>query len=111
MVVDDDRVVVELLTMLIADEQGLVLVHVAPDLASARSCTTQDVDVVLLDHDLPDGEAADLLPHLRATWPQARVVLHTSRQDALARHRLLRTDGYAVKGADWPALLGQLRTV
>lgn len=110
LLVDDDPIVAAVLGLLLAEDPEVTLVHVACDVASARACSRdQAVDVVLLDHDLPGGTAADVLPHLRTTWPQARVVLHTGRPDAQARHQELQTDGVVVKGTDWPSLLRHLR--
>lgn len=106
LLVDDDPVVVALAQLLIEQDERLTLVHVAGDVAvTLQYLAEHAVDAVLLDHDLPDGDAAEVVAFLRLAAPATRIVLHTARADALERHGALQTDAVAVKGADWPGVL------
>lgn len=112
LLVDDDSVVAAIVRVLLAHEPGLRLVHAAATVEQALSFLSgNQVDLVLLDHDLPDGDGGEVLRHLRDVQPDARVVLHTARGDAAARHEELGTDGVAHEGEDWLALVCQLRSL
>lgn len=109
LVVDDDPLVVEVAGSLIERDVRLVLVGTAGTVQAALAWFEgNETDAVLLDHDLPDGDAGDVVSFLRPERPAVRIVLHTARPDALARHLELMTDAVASKGADWRGLLDQL---
>ena len=59
-------------------------VTVAGTLADARRAIGRDVDVVLLDWRLPDGEGIDLL---RECWRSRSVVIHGVGQPGLGGRR------------------------
>ncbi len=63
----------------------------ADNLQNARALLTQDVDVVLLDLLLPDGNGMDLLEELQARLPRVAVIMlsahatHDIAERALAK--------------------------
>lgn len=102
-VVDDETLVVDGLCSLLA---------ACPDLDVVARClsveqlalvlTAQDVDIVITDHGLPDGDVTDVLERIRTSQSRARVVVLTdtavsrriaSSMDAGAAGYLLRTQG------------------
>lgn len=79
LVVDDHEVLADALTQVLDAEPDLHVVGAAHDLAAARAMlAAHDVDVVLLDNRLPDGEGVATMPELRAIRPDAAFVVLTA---------------------------------
>ena len=79
LVVDDHEVLADALTQVLDAEPDLTVVGAAHDLAQARSMlAASEVDVVLLDNRLPDGEGVATMPELRAIRPEAAFVVLTA---------------------------------
>lgn len=78
-VVDDHEVLADALTQVLDAEPDLRVVGAAHTLADARALLAgTEVDVVLLDHRLPDGEGVAAIPELRALQPHAAIVILTA---------------------------------
>ncbi len=78
-VVDDHEVLADALTQVLDAEPDLRVVGAAHTLADARALLADtEVDVVLLDHRLPDGEGVAAIPELRALQPHAAIVILTA---------------------------------
>ena len=78
-VVDDHEVLADALTQVLDAEPDLRVVGAAHTLADARALLAgTEVDVVLLDHRLPDGEGVAAIPELRALQPRAAIVILTA---------------------------------
>jgi len=94
LIVDDSRVVV--------DNLQRILEHAGFQTAAASDCTTARTlsahlspDAILLDLHLPDGSGMELLSHLRATLPDAVIIVltgHGSIRTAVEATRLGATD-------------------
>lgn len=71
----------------------------AEDLATGRALWTDDVDLVLLDVMLPDGDGLDLLRERRAAGDSTPALLLTAREEAELRERAmaLGADDYLAK--------------
>ncbi len=77
-------------------------VHVAGDAAEARSvygAHWHDIDVVVTDIDLPDGDGLDLVRSFRATDPAVGAVVATGVDDPEVAARVVssRVQGYLLK--------------
>lgn len=72
-----------------------------------------EADVVLLDFRLPDGEAPEVLVHLRAALPDVKVVIVSAASDYRSVIRALEAgaSGYMLKDQDIDELVAAVRTV
>lgn len=65
-------------------------------------------DAVVLDLAMPSGDGLDVLPQLRQTLPEARIVVYSAYTDPEARARALGADAYFVKGRSLKELVAAL---
>ncbi|HET9842220.1 MAG TPA: response regulator transcription factor [Nocardioides sp.] len=87
LIVDDHEVLASSLAMVLDTEDDITTAGVATTLAQARALVgTAGVDVVLLDHRMPDGDGVAAIPGLRALRPSIGVVVLTA---SAADHVLL----------------------
>lgn len=108
LVVEDDTDVAASLRALL--ERESYVVAVAGSLAEARRALAGDVDVMLLDWRLPDGEGIDLLKELRKT-SDLPVLMVTARVDVIDRVLGLEigADDYVTKPVEPRELLARLK--
>lgn len=79
LVIDDHEVLADALSQVLDAEADLTVVGAAHDLAQARRMlAATEIDVVLLDNRLPDGEGVATMPELRALRPEAAFVVLTA---------------------------------
>ena len=79
LIVDDHEVLAASLATVLDLEDDLTTVGVAGTLAKARAfVATEPVDVILLDHRMPDGDGVSAIPELRALRPAAHIVMLTA---------------------------------
>jgi DNA-binding NarL/FixJ family response regulator len=84
LLLDDHTSFRELLALRLAQEPDLAVVIEAGSLAEGRQAVGQvEVDVALVDLDLPDGSGVELIRDLRRMNPQAQAVLLTASGDRL----------------------------
>lgn len=82
LLVDDHRVLAELLTTALAERDEIAVVGTAGSSAEAlRTVSALQPDVVVLDHDLPDGDGVAAIGPIRAAAPSCRVLMLTSYAD------------------------------
>lgn len=82
LVADDDALVRAITAAVIAGHGGMQLVAEADDGASAlRTALLHRPDVLVVDHDLGDMTAGQLVVRLRAAGLHLRVLLHSGRED------------------------------
>ncbi|MGZ6791391.1 MAG: response regulator [Mycobacteriales bacterium] len=111
LVVDDDLIMLALSEALL-DGSGFAVAAHAPDVRSAREHLERSrPDVVLLDHDLPDGTAHDVVLVLRERHPATPIVLWTARPDVRARAVDLGVEGAVAKPAAHSDLVPELTRV
>lgn len=112
LLVEDDPVVQALaMAVLMADERFRVVACTDSVSATLAVLSTGEVDVLLLDHDLPDGDAGAVVRHLQdagsAGTSDVPVLLHTARDDAAVVASALGVP-FRAKGDDWAGTLAQL---
>ena len=82
LLLDDHTSFRELLALRLVQEPDLAVVMEAGSLAVGRQAVGQvEVDVALVDLDLPDGSGVELIRDLRRMNPQAQAVLLTASGD------------------------------
>lgn len=82
MIVDDHRVLSELLTNALSARTDITVVATAGTAAEAlRNVESLRPDVVLLDYDLPDADGVSLIAPILTSSPESRILMLTSYTD------------------------------
>jgi DNA-binding NarL/FixJ family response regulator len=90
LVVDDEPDIIDLMTIWLEDDPRCKAVERAATLQQALQVTeATNPDVILLDFRLDGQTSASVLPALRATCPQARILIHTASRDEAEAARVL----------------------
>ena len=93
MLVDDHLDFRYLMEVLLNEQSDLELVSEAGSLAEARAHAARfEIDVVILDLGLPDGDGVDLLADLRHANPDVRVLILSASLDAETFERATEAD-------------------
>lgn len=111
LVIDDDAEIGALLTRYFVGHGYRVTV--AGDGAQSRACLrTQDIDLVLLDLGLPDGDGLSLLRDFQVFW-SGPVIVVSGRGESIERviGLELGADDYVSKPFDLRELLARVRSV
>ena len=92
---------------------GSVVVAEADDVKSAKSFLEQhadEVDLILLDYFLPDGNGVDVIRHARALSPKAKIVLLSGeiKNSEVVAHTQGLVDDYLGKDVDPETLKAKL---
>lgn len=79
LVIDDDPAVRQMVQDVLDGDERVNVVGAAPDAVAGLELAGQlRPEVVILDHQMPVLSGLDILPRLRATLPDAQIVLWTS---------------------------------
>jgi DNA-binding NarL/FixJ family response regulator len=79
LIVDDHQMFADSLGHVLASENDLLVVGVAPSIAAAEALiASSSPDVVLLDHRLPDGDGVSAISSLHRIRPSAQIVVLTA---------------------------------
>lgn len=79
LIVEDERLLAELVRGALEDESGISVVGVAENVRAGEQLARQhSPDVILMDYHLPDGTGADLALRIRQFSPRTAVVMVTS---------------------------------
>lgn len=109
LVVDDDPAIGRLLSAVVATRSDMVLAAQVTTRADALACGGA-ADIVLLDHQLPDGSGLDLLETLRSQpSPPSVIVVTAHGSESVAAAALRRgAEDYLAKDGSLPELLPQV---
>ena len=81
-IIDDHRMFTQAVAAALTEEPDMEVVDTVENLASARRRLEElEVDVILLDQRLPDGQGTHAAAELRALCPGAKVVLVTAAME------------------------------
>jgi DNA-binding NarL/FixJ family response regulator len=105
---DDHRMLRTSLAMFLNEHESIEIVGEADDGAQALEMVRQQhPDVLLLDLNMPGTSGLDILPQIRTTWPEIKVLVLTGRDEDAYIIRALRAGahGYILKTTDEKDLL------
>ncbi|MCW6011258.1 response regulator transcription factor [Micromonospora sp. CPCC 205371] len=114
LVVDDHPIVRRGLRTLLETETWVSAVHEAATAAEAlRAAVESQVDVVVMDVSLPDGDGVEVTSRILRARPSARVLMLSMNGDDPLVARSLRAGarGYLIKETDPTVVVDALRTV
>ncbi|MBN1679654.1 MAG: protein kinase [Anaerolineae bacterium] len=97
---DDHRILRTSLAMYLNDNAAIDVVGQADNGGQALTIVAQEQpDVLLLDLNMPNRSGLDILPELRSSWPDVRVLVLTGRDEDSYIMRALRAGahGYILK--------------
>jgi DNA-binding NarL/FixJ family response regulator len=112
LLVEDDRLLFEGLSILLADEQDLRIVGVATTAAEAvEKAKVLEPDVILMDYHLPDGDGAQATARIRDLVPDASILFLSAdtSEDSVARAIESGASGYVSKTAPADELVTSIR--
>lgn len=114
LIVDDHPIVRQGLTQLISQENDLEVVGEADNAETAiDSVSRLAPDVVIVDLMLKDSSGIELIKDIKATRPEARILVVSMHDEAVYAERALRagSHGYIMKEEATNEVLSALRTV
>lgn len=114
LIIDDDRMLAELLSGLLVRELPASVVGLANSGTEALALAGQHLpDLVVLDIEMPDQSGLDLIEPLRELVPESKIVMLSSHFDPFTVYRVLRSrvQGYVEKPSPVSALVSALKQV
>ena len=111
-IIDDHRMFTQAVAAALTEEPDMDVVGTVDNLADARrELKNVEVDVILLDQRLPDGQGTHAAAELRAIRPGAKVVLVTAAMDPSVLNEALAAGcaGFVTKGDSIDALAAAVR--
>ncbi|MGP8159709.1 MAG: response regulator transcription factor [Candidatus Dormibacteria bacterium] len=111
-IIDDHRMFTQAVAAALAEEPDMEVVDTVENLAEARRRLEEvEVDVILLDQRLPDGQGTHAAAELRAIRPGAKVVLVTAAMEPSVLNEALAAGcaGFVTKGDSIDALAAAVR--
>ena len=114
LIVDDHMLVREGLRRILQAQDDMEVVGEAGDSARAVATAARErPDVVLLDVEIPGGEAAATVRKLREAAPESRVIILSMHEGPVLVRELLAAGirGYLLKSIHWQELVLAIRTV
>ena len=112
LVADDQEVVRQGVKALLAGTEICVVAEVATGQAAAKHALETEVDVVLLDVRMPDGDGLTALGRIKLDKPQLPVLLFSAFDNpaSVARAIALGASGFILKNCTRDELLSTIRT-
>jgi DNA-binding NarL/FixJ family response regulator len=97
---------------LLATTEMEVVAEACSGEAAVQAAMENDVDLVVLDVRMPDGDGFWALESIKAREPTLPCVMHTveNRDTCIARCHPFQADGYLAKGSDEETILSVLRS-
>ncbi len=111
-IIDNHRVLVDTLELVLKWESGYELIGAASDLKSARQLLKNySPDILLLEAHLPDEDGLELIPYIQETSPATKIIILTSIiDDALVMRAVdQNVHGILTKGCSLEDLLSAIR--
>ena len=112
LIADDHEVVRSGLKSLLAGTEVKIVVELSTGAAAVKYALENDVDVVLLDIRMPDGDGLTALNRIKLEKPEMPVLILSTFDNPtyVARAVALGANGYLLKGCTREELLNAIRT-
>ncbi|MBX3429551.1 MAG: response regulator transcription factor [Hyphomonadaceae bacterium] len=100
-IVEDDAILRENLVQLVTRAEGLEIAGAADSVATGRALLEPDLDVLLIDLALPDGNGVEVIREARERLANIKIIVVSIFGDARSVVRAIEAgaDGYLLKGA------------
>ena len=111
LLVEDHESLIELLKAMLQREPDMVVIGSARSVREVADLPNTAPDVAIVDYTLLDGTGADACRHIKARWPQARILMlsGTADDDAILFTLRAGADGYVAKAQRLAVLLSAIR--
>ena len=112
---DDHKVITQSLETLLNQSGGFEVLAHAANIAECEAMLEQnnDIDVLILDVGMPDGNSLDYIETWKDRYPDVRILILSTYAEAAVINRALScgADGYVLKSSDKEELLEGIATV
>jgi diguanylate cyclase (GGDEF)-like protein len=111
-IADDQRLLRQVLGAVIGGEDNLALIGESDSAWSTVGVVAaEQPDILLLDFELGDACALDVIEYIRTLSPATRILLHSGRSDVHQLGQQMQVDRVVYKGEDADRLLEALRAL
>ncbi|MBQ0022928.1 MAG: response regulator transcription factor [Prevotellaceae bacterium] len=112
---DDHKVITQSLDAMLQQSGGFEVIDHASNIAECEAMLEQnsDIDVLLLDIGMPDGNSLDYIETWKDRYPEVRILVLSTYAEAAVINRALScgADGYVLKSSDKNELFEGIRVV
>lgn len=112
--VDDSNAIILYIKIMLMEVPSIRSVEPAHTVAEAQEALrTKDIDVVILDINLPDGNGLELLAWIRQNYPGKSVIMFSNNSDEFFRKAAERAgaDHFLDKSMEFEELISVLKTI
>lgn len=112
---DDHKVITQSLDAMLNKNEGFEVLTHAANIAECEAMLeqTNDIDVLLLDIGMPDGNSLDYIETWKDRYPEVRILVLSTYAEAAVINRALScgADGYVLKSSDKDELVEGIQAV
>lgn len=112
---DDHKVITQSIDTLLSEHGEFKVIAHSANIAECESMLDQnsDIDVLLLDIGMPDGNSLDYVETWKDQYPEVRILVFSTYAEAAVINRALScgADGYVLKTCDKEELFKGIQTV
>ena len=112
---DDHKVITQSLDAMLNQNEGFEVLTHAANIAECEAMLeqTNDIDVLLLDIGMPDGNSLDYIETWKDRYPEVRILVLSTYAEAAVINRALScgADGYVLKSSDKDELVEGIQAV
>jgi len=114
LIVDDHQLMIEGLKVLLEDELGIKVVSGAASMGEAiKILEEQQVDIILMDINMPEISGIDMTKKIRELYPAVKVIALTMHEDISVISKMIKAgaSGYILKRTNMQEVVDAIRAV
>ncbi|MFC4163770.1 response regulator [Epilithonimonas zeae] len=114
LIVDDHQLMIEGLKVLLEDELGIKVVSGAASMGEAiKILEQQQVDIILMDINMPEISGIDMTKKIRELYPAVKVIALTMHEDISVISKMIKAgaSGYILKRTNMQEVVDAIRAV